>query len=267
MIIEFLQYPFVQRALIAGVILALVFALLGVYVTLRQMAFWGEGIAHASLAGIALALLVGGSPLFFALIVAVIFAVSMFLLERKTKLSNDALIGVLFTSFMALGIVLLSLQKQYQPELLSYLFGNILTISTSDVYIISIVGLLIVSILLLAHRHLSLLMLDKTSAYLAGVKTETLELLFYIILAMAVVLGVKMLGVVLVSALLIIPPSIAKILARSYRSLRILSVVFAELIVIIGFFISLSLNVPSGPAIILTGSVLFLLATLITRKS
>lgn len=266
MILEYLQYPFVQRALISGVILALVFALLGVYVTLRQMAFWGEGIAHASLAGIAMALLVGGSPLFFALIVAVIFAVSMFLLERKTKLSNDALIGVLFTSFMALGIILLSLQKQYQPELLSYLFGNILTISSMDVFIITLVGLLIVVILLLTHRQLSLLMFDKTSAYLAGVKTEFLELLFYIILAMAVVLGVKMLGVVLVSALLIIPPSIAKIMAHSYKSLRILSVVLAELIVLIGFFISLSLNVPSGPAIILTGSFFFLTATLVTKK-
>ncbi|MFA6071767.1 MAG: metal ABC transporter permease [Janthinobacterium sp.] len=266
MILEYLQYPFIQRAFVAGIVLALLFAILGTYVILRQMAFWGDGIAHASLAGIALALYTGFNPLLVAVIVSIIFAILIFILERKTNLSNDALIGVLFTSFMALGVVILSLNKGYQPELLSFLFGNILAIGTFDLFIIISLGALIIIFLLIFQKQLSLLLFDRTSAYLAGIKTGRLELVYYIVLAVSVVLGVKMLGVVLVSALLILPASIAKLLAASFSSLRNISIFVAEFIVIVGMIVSLYFNLPTGPSIILTGSIIFVLINLLKIK-
>lgn len=262
MILEYLQYPFIQRAFIAGIVLALLFAILGTYVILRQMAFWGDGIAHASLAGIAIALFAGWNPLLVAVVTAVIFAILIFTLERKTNLSSDALIGVLFTSFMALGIVILSLNRGYQPELLSFLFGNILSVGSFDLLIIVMLAAVIIAFLLINQKSLSLLIFDRTSAYLAGIKTGRLELLYYIVLAVSVVLGVKMLGVVLVSALLILPASIAKLLAGSFAGLRMISIVVAETIVIIGLFASLYFNLPSGPSIILVGSIIFVLVNL-----
>ena len=258
--LELLQFPFVQRAIISGLILGLLFAVLGVYVILRNMAFWGDGIAHASLAGIAFALFSGSQPLLWAIIVSVAFAVTIFFLERHTTLSNDALIGVLFTSFMALGVVILSFIPGYQPELISFLFGNILTVGVVDILIMSVVGSLILIFVYFNNRALALQTFDRESAYLAGINTDALDLLFYISLAVSVVLGVKVLGVVLVSALLIIPASIAKMVSRSYKSLRIVSVIIGEVVVIVGMMTSLWWDIPSGPSIILVGAILFLCA-------
>ena len=136
--LEILQYPFMQRALIAGVVLALLLAVLGIFVILRKMSFWGDGIAHASLAGIAIGLFAGYNPLITAIIFAVIFALLVYFLERKTSLSSDVIIGILFTASMALGIVLINLKNTYQPDLLSFLFGNILAIKTGELYLMVI---------------------------------------------------------------------------------------------------------------------------------
>ena len=263
--IELLQFPFMQRALIAGIILALLLALLGIFVILRKMAFWGEGIAHASLAGIAIGLLVSYNPLITAIIFAVIFAILVYVLERKTSLSGDVIIGILFTSSMALGIVLINLQNNYQPDLLSFLFGNILAIKTSELYLMIIFSILVLLFLLIYKRQLTLLTFDRESAYLAGINVDAFDLIFYICLGIAVVLGVKILGIILVSALLIIPASCAKLVARSFGMLEYLSIVFAEVIVILGLVISYYLNLPSGAIIILTGTALFLCLVFLKR--
>ncbi|MFH1632008.1 MAG: metal ABC transporter permease, partial [bacterium] len=137
MIAELLTYPFMQRALIAGAILGVLLASLGVLATLRKMAFFGEGVAHASLAGIAIAVLAGFTPLPFAIAWAVLIAVIIYTLERATKLPSDTLIGILFTASMALGVILIGQTQGYQPELLSFLFGSILTIKSIDLIIIA----------------------------------------------------------------------------------------------------------------------------------
>ncbi len=260
--LDLLQFPFMQRALLAGLFLALLLALLGIFVILRKMSFWGDGLAHASLAGIALALLLAINPLFLAIVIAVIFALLVYYLERKTTLSSDAIIGVLFTSLMALGIILLSFKAGYQPDLISYLFGNILAIKNSDLYLMAVCTAVILYFLLKYRKQLTLITFDKESAYLAGINVNLFDLIFYIFLAVAVVLGVKILGIVLVSALLIIPASIAKLVAKSFRLINILSVIFAEIIVSLGLVISYYFNLPSGAVIILTGTLIFLVMVL-----
>ncbi len=255
--LDLLSYPFVQRALIAGVLVAILYAMLGVFVVARRMAFFTDGIAHASLAGIAIAILVGVAPLPAAIMWAVAVAIGMFLLERHAKLSSDTAIGILFTASMALGVVFLSLKPGYQPELVSFLFGNILTLTTNGLIALASFTILTIMWMSLAKRALLYSSLDEDSARISGIKTWAHILILYIALAVAIVLGVKMLGVVLVSALLIIPPATGSQLSKSFSGFCV-STFFASLMSIsLGLFISFFFNIPSGATIILTATMLF----------
>lgn len=259
-------YPFMQRALIAGILLAGLFAYLGVFVVMRRMAFFSDGIAHASLAGVAAGVLLSLNPLVTALVASVFFALMMFWLEKKTNISSDAAVGLIFTFGMALGVLLISLKRGYQPELIGFLFGNILMIKSLDLWLIGIASVFISGLLFFFRREITLLSLDQEMAYLSGIRTNLLQLAMYVVLAISVVLGIKILGIVLVSALLIIPVSISKLISRSFRKLVIRSVLCAEVIMIAGIFLSYLFDLPTGAAIVLTGAVLFF-AVFLLRKS
>ena len=256
--LDILQYPFMQRAIIAGVVMACLLAWLGVFVIMRKMSFFSDGIAHASLAGVAVGVLAGIHPLTTALLFSVVFAIVIYSLEKKTTLSSDAIIGILFTSGMATGVVLISLKSGYQPDLVSFLFGNILAIRTADLIIISLLSLGIIAFLAYNHKNITLMALDMDTAYMAGVKVDVLQVAFYIILAVSVVLGLKILGIILVSALLIIPASTAKLVSKSFKGLIVQSIIFSEIIVLLGVALSYALDSPTGPMIVLVGTGVFL---------
>jgi len=254
---ELLQLPFMQRALLAGLVLGILLAFLGIFVTLRKMAFFSDGVAHAALAGAAIGLLTRFSPLISALLFSMLLACLIYWLEKKSNLSSDAIIGILFTSGMALGIVLISLRKGYQPELLGYLFGNILAIRRQDLALIVVLALLIIAFIVINRRKLTLLALDREMAYMAGINPDFYQLLLYVMLACALVLGIRVLGVILVSAILIIPVSTARLFSRSFKALALWTAVIAEGVMIGGLLLSYYLNLPSGAVIVLTGSTVF----------
>jgi len=251
------EFPFMQRAFIAGIILAALLSLLGVFVVLKKMAFFADGIAHASLAGVAAGIIFSSDPLLWALSAAVLFSIVIFFLEQKQSLSADTSIGIIFSFGMALGVFLISLKPGYQSELVSFLFGNILAIRRADIGLIGILSGLIILYVIKNLRSLTLLCLDKESAYLAGVKSDRMLLILNIILAVAVVLGIRIMGVILVSALLVIPVATAKIFSKSFIALLIMSIFFGEAAVISGLIISFSKDIPAGPAIVLSGTLLF----------
>lgn len=261
-LLEMLSYPFMQRALIAGAILGILLASLGVIATLRKMAFFGEGVAHASLAGIAIAVLSGFAPLPVAIAWAVIVAVSIYSLERTTKLPSDTLIGILFTASMALGVILISFTNGYQPELISFLFGSILTISDSDLIVISSTSAVILFWFFASLPQLTFLSLSEEQAVVSGIKTKQQTLLFYIALAVATVLGVKILGIVLVSALLVLPPAISRIGSTSFKSYFTGSIFVSEFVILTGLILSYLYDLPSGAVIVLVGACLFGIASL-----
>jgi zinc transport system permease protein len=204
-------------------------------------------------------------PLATAVIFSVLFALTIYYLEKNTSLSSDAIIGMLFTSGMALGVVLISFKHGYQPDLMSFLFGNILAITDTDLIIIGTLSVLIGFFLVFNHRGITLMSLDRDTAYLDGVKVDLLQVTLYIILAVSVVLGLKVLGIVLVSALLIIPPSTAKLVSTSFKSLVIASLSFSEAVVLVGIGISYYINAPTGPVIVLVGTVMFFFVLLYKR--
>ncbi|HCC21986.1 TPA: manganese transporter [Candidatus Uhrbacteria bacterium] len=265
LLLEILHFPFMQRALLAGAMLALILSILGIFVTVRRMAFFGDGIAHASLAGIAIALLVGVSPLPIALAWAAVVALAVWWLERSTKLSSDTLIGILFTASMALGVVLMSFTRGYQPELVSFLFGSILSVRAIDLTYILIIGVIILAWLLLSFRQLTYMSLSEDQAIVSGVPVRLQTIILYVALALATVLGVKILGIILVSALLILPPAASRLLSSNFRGHIVMSIVMSELMVLLGLSISYLYDLPSGATIILTGTSIFLLVALTSR--
>ncbi|MEI6614507.1 MAG: metal ABC transporter permease [Chrysiogenales bacterium] len=262
--IEMLQLPFMQRAIIAGVVLGVLLAYLGIFVTLRKMAFFSDGIAHAALAGAAIGLLTSFSPLLSALIFSMFLAALIYWLEKKSSLSSDSIIGILFTSGMALGIILISLRRGYQPELIGYLFGNILAIRRQDLILIVVISLLIMVFIITQKRKLTLLALDREMAYMAGINPDFYQLLLYIMLAAALVLGIRVLGIILVSAILIIPVSTARLFSRSFKALVLWTVLISEGVMLGGLLLSYFLNLPSGAVIVLTGSTVFTLVFVIS---
>jgi len=259
---EMLQLPFMQRAILAGLVLGVLLSYLGIFVTLRKMAFFSDGIAHAALAGAAIGLLTRFSPLLSALAFSMLLAALVYWLEKKSSLSSDSIIGILFTSGMALGVLLISLRPGYQPELISYLFGNILAIRRQDLALIIVLTVVILAFIFSHKRKLTLLALDREMACMAGVNPDLYELLLYIMLACALVLGIRVLGVILVSAILIIPVSTARLLSRSFRALTWWTVLVAEFTILAGLLLSYFLDLPTGAVIVLSGSALFSLAFL-----
>jgi zinc transport system permease protein len=256
-LLELLQYPFMQRALIAGLILGFLLALMGVFVVLRRISFFGDGIAHASLAGIAIGILASQNPFPVAIGFAVVFASLIFFLERRTTLGADAIIGTLFPAAMALGVVLISLKSGYQPDLLTFLFGNILTIKSSDLLVMSVFAVLATVFVAALYKQIVFSAFDRDGAEVAGIHTSLLDFLFYVTLAVTVVLGVKVLGVILISALLVIPVSTSAFIAKSLRGLVWYSIFLSEGVVVGGLVVSYVLNLPTGATIVLLGTAVF----------
>lgn len=263
---DFLQFPFLQRAVVASVLIAPMLAGLGVFVTLRGMALFGEGIAHASLAGIAIAVLAGVAPLPIAIAWAVLVALALFWFERKTRLSSDTLIGIAFTASMALGVVLMSMTKGYQPELMTYLFGNVLAIGMMDVYAIAALFVMMGLWLWRVFRPLTFLSLSEETAAVSGIRTQWHTLALYVMLAIATVLGVKILGIILISALLIIPPATSRLITGSFKSYFFAAIVLSEIAVLAGLFISYQFNLPSGASIVLVSTALFFFGLIFKRR-
>ncbi len=257
---EIFQYPFMIRALIAGIFVSVLLGYLGVFITTRKMSFIGDGVAHASLLGVALALFFGWSPIPVAVFVSAIIAVIIYFIEKRANVSSDVAINIMFTTSMALGIILLSFYRGYQPELISYLFGNILAISPLDLLSIVVFGSIIFIVLIIFYRKIFFVTFDFTGAFLSGLKPWIYDLVLYVATAVAVVLSIKIVGIVLVSSLLVTPSAIAKLFSLSFKSFTILTLLFSFFPYVVGLVISYYLDLPSGAVIVLTGTFVFVLS-------
>jgi len=256
---ELLALPFVQRALIAGVLLGALLAVLGIFVVLKRMAFLSDGVAHASLSGVAVGLLTGLNPLLTALGLSAVLGAVISWLERRTKIASDAVIGLVFTTGLALGVLLMSFKKGYQPDLISFLFGNILAIQWSELYIMAAFGLVILLFLAFTYKKISLMLINQDLAHVSGVNVALYQTALYVTVALATVLGIKMLGIVLVSALLIMPVTTAKLVAKSFGQLTWMSVLIAQTMVLLGLYFSVLYDLPTGATIVLVGMTIFIL--------
>jgi zinc transport system permease protein len=263
---EVLSYGFMQRALIAGVLVGLLCGVLGFFVVLKRLSFIGVGISHSAFGGIAIGILIGVEPLAAAAVFATLVAWAIAWLSRKGRLHEDTAIGILFSSAMALGVALISLSTTYQVDLFGYLFGNILAVSPQDLGMLAALAVVVLCAVVLTFKELLFLAFDEEVARASGLPVTALYLLLLSCLALAVVAAIRVVGIVLVEALLVIPAAIGYQLARGYRGMLAVSVSTAVLSAIIGLFVSYFFNVAAGATIVLVLTLLFVLALAVARS-
>ncbi|MBM4462761.1 MAG: metal ABC transporter permease [Chloroflexi bacterium] len=256
--LDALQYQFMQNALMAGLLAAVACGIIGVYVVVKRIVFISGGIAHASFGGIGLGYLAGISPVLGAMLFAVTSALGMGLVIRRTKLPEDTAIGILWAMGMALGVVFIGLAPGYAPDLFSYLFGNILTVPSSDLILMLVLDAVIVSIVIALYKELQALSFDEEFGRVVGVPVEALYLLLLCLIALTVVVLVRVVGIILVIALLTIPAAMARQFTHDMKKMMLLAILFGALFSFFGLWLSYEFDVASGATIILLSGTMLL---------
>lgn len=271
------SFQFMQQALLAGVLVGAVCSALSVYVVLRRMAFIGQGISHAAFGGVALGLYLFQAPTAWADLgidlTTALFCVGVALLiglvSKRGLVSTDSAIGIFFAAAMALGIVLVALRETYAADVITYLFGSILAVTRTDVIVMVILSAVVFLLLAVFYKELLYYTFDEHMAAVSGLPTGFLHYLLLVLLALTIVVSVKVVGLVLVSAFLVIPGATARLLARSFNGMLALSLVLGVGSAIAGLVLSHYASLPSGATIVLTQFLAFVLVSTLVgwRKS
>jgi len=259
---EIFNYGFVQRAIIAGVLIAAICSLLGVFLVLRRFSLIGDGLAHVTFGSVAVVLLIGISPFYVTLAALPIVMISSLVILKLTstkRIQGDAAIGIVSSIGIAAGIILTSLSGGYNVDLFSYLFGNILTVNQIELILSFIVFLIVVATVIFFYHDLFAITFDEELARSMGIKTKKINVILFLLTALAAVLAMKVAGIMLVSAMLILPPLTALQLSISFRMTLIAATIFSVLSVISGVIISFLLNLPAGGTIVIMNVVFLLL--------
>ena len=259
--IEFLvapfEFAFMQRALLGGVLVAMICALVGTYVVLRGLAFVGDALAHAAFPGVVIAYLLKGNIHLGAAVFALATALGIGLISRRARMSYDTTIGILFAGAFALGVLLMSTIKGYTVDLFSFLFGNILGISGRDLLFVGLLGAVVVLTVALFYKELLLLSFDPTVAEAMGYPVQALNYLLLALIALTIVISIQAVGIILVVALLVTPSATAYLLTERFFRMMVLGILLAVLAAVVGLYFSYYLNVASGAAIVLVSTCLF----------
>ena len=263
-ILEPLQYAFMQRGVAAALLVGIVCAVVGAFIVLRGMAFFGDALAHAILPGVAVGYLIGDgarAPLFWgALAAALLASFGIGAISRGTKIREDTAIGIVFASMFALGVALISTVRSYSVDLAHFLFGDVLGVSTGDLLLMAIFGAVIVLAVLIFYKEFLVLSFDPLLAATLRLPARLLEYLLLVLIALAIVVSLQTVGVALMVAMLVTPAAAAFLLTRRLPVMIGLAAVIACLSGVIGLYVSYYANIASGAAIVLTTTALFLLA-------
>lgn len=264
-LLDLLQQPFMLRALYGGLIVAILCAVVGVFVTLKNESFMADAVAHASLSGVALAFLLAWQPIPLALLVGVIMAIGITYLKKNSTISADSLIGIFYSVLFALGIVLINLNQSYQPELSTYLFGSILSISWVDILYSVITLTATTTVIGLMYHKFVYMTFDPEAAQIRGINTHALEYLLSILSSITIIVSIKIVGIILVAALLIIPATTAKLLAKSFTQMIPIALLYSIFTTLAGIFVSYYLDTPTGATIVLFSGLLFSLIFILKK--
>jgi zinc transport system permease protein len=246
-----------RHALLAGLLAAVACGIIGVYVVVNKMVFISGGVSHSSFGGIGLGYYLGINPVLGALFFAVAAALGMGVMTRRTKLPEDTAIGVLWVMGMAVGIILVGLTPGYPPDLFSYLFGNILLVPTFDLFMMLILDIVIISVVFLLYKEFLTLSFDEEFGTVAGIPTEPLYLILLCLIALTVVVLIRVVGIILIIALLTIPAAMARQFTHSLKKMMMASVLLGAVFAISGLWLSYVFDWASGATIVLVSVALF----------
>ena len=263
-IFKLLSYAFVQRALIVGLLIAISSSFLGIFLVLRKYSMIGDGLAHVSFATVALALVLNQSPLIISIPIVSLASLLILKLSEENRIGGDAAIGLIASTSLAIGVFITSVSNGFSVDLSSYLFGSILIIAQSDVYLSLVLTVLIVSLVLVFYQDLFAMTYDLDYAKVSGRKTKRLNQLLSILTAITIVLGIRVVGTMLISSLIIFPTVSALRLSKGFKSTIIWAVIIAIISVMSGILISVTLDFPTGSSIVLINALFFGLISLIT---
>ncbi|MFA6235626.1 MAG: metal ABC transporter permease [Bacteroidota bacterium] len=264
--IELLSHTFMQRALIEAILIGGICAVIGVYVVLNGLSFIGAGISHSTFAGVVIGLLLGIDPLITALLFSTAVALSIGWVSEKTDLKHDTSVGIFFAATMALGVLLIGFLKDFYVDVFSYLFGNILALTATDVWISGGMTVLIGVIVFALFKEFLALSFDAEVASVMGLPVRFLHYLLLVLISLTVVLSVKSVGVVLVSALIVTPAAAAYQLTVNFRRMMLLSVLIGVGSAVSGLLLSYWIDFPSGAGIVLIATVIFFFAWLFSPR-
>jgi zinc transport system permease protein len=253
-------FQFFQNALVGGIIVALTCAWIGLFLILRKEAMIGDGIAHTAFGGIALGLFLGINPLLTSLLVSVLAVLGISYLRQKGLAQSDSAIAVMLAVGFSTGLIIISLAGGFNVELFSFLFGSILTIDQTDLIIVSILGLSTIIILGVFNKELLAITFDEEGSRLMGIPVKFLLLIFNLLVAVTIVLSIKVIGVILVVALLVLPPLSALQLNLSFRGTTLTAIGFGVISMIMGILLSAIYDVATSGIIVFTSALLFIIA-------
>jgi len=259
---EILNYEFMRNALFAALLASVACGIIGSYVVAKRLVFVSGGISHSVFGGIGLGFFLGINPLITLIPFALLCAIGIGLIHKQTKLPADTAIGIFWAFGMALGVFFISLTPGYVPDLFSYLFGNILTVPSFDLTVIAILDTVIALIVFLLYKEFLAISFDEEYAEVSGLPVNLLYLVLLCLIALTVVILIRIVGVILVIALLTIPAAIAKPYIRSFGTMILVSIIIGALLTVTGLFISYQLNYASGATIILLSCLTFTLSSI-----
>ncbi|MHC1784670.1 MAG: metal ABC transporter permease [Anaerolineaceae bacterium] len=262
-----LSFAFMQRGLAAALLVGLLCSIIGCFVVLRGMAFMGDALAHAILPGVAIAYLLKGNLLVGALIAAMVVALSIGFLSRRSAIKEDTAIGILFSAALALGVALISSIRTYATDLSHILFGNILGVTAGDLAFIAIVAATVLLVVLVLYRPFLIHTFDPILASTMRLPVNLLQNLMLLLIALAVVVSLQTVGIGLVAALLVTPPATAYLISRRLPVMILYSALFGVLSSIFGLYLSYYINIASGPAIVLVATLIFVLVFLFNSRN
>ncbi|MBO7238825.1 MAG: metal ABC transporter permease [Elusimicrobiaceae bacterium] len=265
MISEFLSYGFVQRGLLAGSLVAVICALLGVFLVLKRLSLIGDGLSHVCLTGVALGLLTQTSPLYMSVPVVLVASLGILQIMEKIKIYGDAAIGIVSAAGLAVGILLTALAGGFNADLFGFLFGSILTVGRGEVLWCAVLLAALLLFLLFYYRDLIAASFDESFARTRGIAVRRLNATLIIFTSLAIVLACKVVGIFLISALIIVPPVTALLFAKTFKQVLWLSCVQAVVSVWVGVYLSFLFNIPSGATIILVNLVFLVAAFIYSR--
>ncbi|GHV67273.1 zinc ABC transporter permease [Bacteroidia bacterium] len=264
---DLLEYDFFQNALLCTLLTGISCGLTGMYIVAKRMVFISGGITHASFGGLGIAFFLGISPMFGATVFAVLSALVFLFMSKDKKIREDSLIGIIWSAGMAIGILFIYLTPGYAPDLMSYLFGNILTVTSEQILLSAVLCAVIVLFFALFHRPLFYIAFDRDYSRTHRINGTVLDVCITIIIALCIVVCMKLAGAILVISYMTIPQTIAGLFYKNFRQLLLASTVISCTSSVIGLFLSAWLDTPAGASIVICSLLLFIPILTLRKKS
>jgi zinc transport system permease protein len=260
-----LHFDFMRNALITGLLVSLAAGIIGVYVVLNRIAIISGGIAHAAYGGVGMAFFFGFDPLLGGILFSLIAALIMNLIRHKTHQSADTLIGIIWAVGMAIGIIFIDRSPGYKVDLMSYLFGSLLAVSSSEMIIIALLDVIVLITVSALYSYLLSISYDETFAIVRGIPVQIISIIMAALIALTVVMMMRVVGLILVIALLTIPAAIANLFSNNMRQMMLLASLLGAVFTLTGLWLSYQYNLTSGATIILVATSMYLIALLLKK--